>query len=756
MSSPPDYHALWLQSQEALKQAEEEKSRAEEERSRAEEERSRAEEERDRERQRTRNTTFLEFLGLCHNLFSVPLRVGIPMFSTKGSIKPPIGKACPLQFLKWEDCDIEQQKVYNSVCTYLQPFGEPAPQLFASHHALDHLGEVFSARALSSEKDLEGYERFGVEDHVHKIISELCKIPGAQEEFNLGDGVWFDNHGNDLDSTGDNNRALEPDGYPSRPDQFCIHRVNGQSTQLLTTVEYKPPHKLTVENLRTALKQPINFWEEIVNVDSVPKEGDDKLVHNAYVLTGSAIAQEYHVMLQEGLEYSYLTNGLAVVLLRVPRDTPEVVYYHLCEPKHDIKPENAHLQKPLTTIARVLCLCLMSFRSSIRDQAWRQFAKARVPEWKTSFDHTRSQIPDEELRQNPPGSEYASSESAGAPTISEYMPSSSSFEEVAGASQISTRSNTRSRAQCRPNTAQSSDPPDVDDDPEAGPSGRKRGFSELTTSSSSQSAQSPRQTTGSRQSGGGPYQHNAQFCTQKCLIGLKQGDKLDENCPNVTLHRKTGDGDHHLIDAKTLVQLINKQLDKNLDIDCTPMGNCGECGATGAPFKITCTEYGYTVVGKGTTTHLWGVVSREAEIYRFLKQAQGSAIPVFLGTIDLALTYYLHGAGRIRHMLLMGWAGEHIDGENVDKTVKREVSRSKKEIRSLGLLHGDLRWQNILWNAELNRALIIDFDASEMDPRLLKKQPKQLKRKPSRPKGALSEKVNHGEVKSEQKRLRVL
>ncbi|DAA77115.1 TPA_exp: Uncharacterized protein A8136_6881 [Trichophyton benhamiae CBS 112371] len=735
MSSPPDYRALYLQERE---------------------ERRRAEEERDRERERTRNTTFLEFLGLCHHLFSVPLRVGIPHLSTKGSINRPIGKACPLQFLKWDSCDAEQQRIYNSVCTYLQPFGEPAPRLFASRHALDHFGEVFRARALSSEKDLEGYERFGVEDHVHKIISELCKIPGAQEEFDLGDGVWFDNHGNDLDSTGDNTRDLDSDGYPSRPDQFCIHRVNGQSTHLLTTVEYKPPHKLSVENLRCALKNPINFWEEIVNVDSVPKEGKDKLVHNAYVLTGSAIVQEYHVMLQEGLEYSYLTNGLAVVLLRVPRDTPEVVYYHMCEPNEDIKPATAHLQKPLTTIARVLCLCLMSFRSPIRDQTWRQFARARVPEWTTSFDHTRSQIPDEELRQNPPDSEYTSSESVGAPTISEYMPSSSSFEEVAGESQILTRASTRSRAQCRPNTEGSSDPPDADEDPDAGPSGRKRGFSELTTSSSSQSAQSPRQTTGSRQTGGSPYQHNAQFCTQKCLLGLKQGDKLDENCPNVALHRKNGDGDHHLIDAKTLVQLINEQLDKNLDIDCTPMGNCGECGATGAPFKITCTEYGYTVVGKGTTTHLWGVVSREAEIYRFLKQAQGSAIPVFLGTIDLAMTYYLHGAGRIRHMLLMGWAGEHIDEENVDRTVRREVSKSKKEIRSLGLLHGDLRWQNILWNAELNRALIIDFDASQMDPRLAKKQPKQLKRKPSRPKGALSEKINHGEVKSERKRLRVL
>lgn len=32
----------------------------------------------------------------------------------------------------------------------------------------------------------------------------------------------------------------------------------------------------------------------------------------------------------------------------------------------------------------------------------------------------------------------------------------------------------------------------------------------------------------------------------------------------------------------------------------------------------------------------------------------GSAVPVFLGSIDLDMLYFLHGAGDIRHMLLMG------------------------------------------------------------------------------------------------------
>jgi hypothetical protein len=43
---------------------------------------------------------------------------------------------------------------------------------------------------------------------------------------------------------------------------------------------------------------------------------DEKHKHDAEQLTGSVLVQEYHVMIQEGLEYSYITTGLAFVLLR--------------------------------------------------------------------------------------------------------------------------------------------------------------------------------------------------------------------------------------------------------------------------------------------------------------------------------------------------------------------------------------------------------------------------------------------------------
>jgi hypothetical protein len=64
--------------------------------------------------------------------------------------------------------------------------------------ALEELARRFALRPISSEQGLETYERIAVEDHVRDIISELCKIPAAREEFMLGDGIWFDNHTNAL------------------------------------------------------------------------------------------------------------------------------------------------------------------------------------------------------------------------------------------------------------------------------------------------------------------------------------------------------------------------------------------------------------------------------------------------------------------------------------------------------------------------------------------------------------------------------
>ncbi|KAF4251477.1 hypothetical protein CNMCM8980_006750 [Aspergillus fumigatiaffinis] len=710
--STPDYKALYLKAEEGRKQAEERVRQ---------------------ERERNRPTTLREFIQHCHNLLWKPLRAEAPSRSTTGKISPPTGKYCPVRLRQWTDCEARQREIYESVCRYLQPTRVDARQFFAPLVALEDHGRRFARRPISSEQDLETYERLAVEDHVHDIVAELCKIPDAREEFQLGSGIWFDNHANALDEDNEMDASRSSTARPSRPDQFCIHRVDGNTSTLLTTVEYKPPHKLSAGSLREGLR-PMDFWQEVVEPDTIPTEEPKRSRYNAARLVGSAIVQEFHVMIQEGLEYSYITNGLMDVQLWVPYDDPSTLYYDLGDPSIYGTGGVGRPGAPRTRIERTLCLCLMSFRSPFRDQAWRNGARAQLPIWHTSFDSERSQIRAAGSPQHP-GVDYASSEyTSPEQTISEYLPSSSpAGSPVAKGRPVTTRSTSG----CAPSSDQHhrEDSSDSEVDPISA-AGRKRGFSQVASSPPTQRS-APRTDPKGNQSGQS-HPHIAQFCTQLCLLGLQQGGALDPDCPNVELHMIGRSDGRHQVNADNLVKKLNAQLDQDLDHNCTPIGSCGSYGA---PFKITCDTYGYTVVGKGTTSRLWKEVSREAEIYHVLQRAQGSAVPVFLGAIDLAQIYFLHGAGEIRHMLLMGWGGESVGHINPDKNIQRAISRSVKEIRSLGILHQDLRPENILWNAELKRALIIDFHRCTLDKRPGHKRLGSLKRLRSGPNERKSKRV---------------
>ncbi|OJD16703.1 hypothetical protein AJ78_03128, partial [Emergomyces pasteurianus Ep9510] len=99
--------------------------------------------------------------------------------------------------------------------------GKDAPRLFTSLLELEGLGRRYSNRKLQSEKNLEHYERTAVKDHT----SEESDVQLLNES---------------------STKNL-------KPDSFCIHRINDFINTLITTVEYKPLHKLSVENLRSGL-----------------------------------------------------------------------------------------------------------------------------------------------------------------------------------------------------------------------------------------------------------------------------------------------------------------------------------------------------------------------------------------------------------------------------------------------------------------------------------------------------------------------
>lgn len=325
---------------------------------------------------------------------------------------------------------------------------------------------------LRYEDELATYEQLAVENHVRNLLSELCNRSEAQQHFRLGKGVSFETHTNSFEAGASNDPSQR-----LRPDRFCIHHKLDGSSDVLMTVEYKPPHKLTVENLRVGLR-PMNFRDQVAQRDSIPTDKVSKLQYNAEQMVGAVLVQEYHVMICEGLEYSYVTIGLALVLLRVPLEAPDTLLYFLCEPNMEVQDDLSYRQ-PTTAIARILCLVLMSCQSHVRDNAWRKQAKSKLHTWATSFAVIRSQIPEMELQETPSGSEY---------TGSDYEPSSSTLQSP------TPKARTQVESGCAPSQTINLPPgsgSDSDSDSSQGAPEprRKRNLSQVTSSPPQQSSQ---------------------------------------------------------------------------------------------------------------------------------------------------------------------------------------------------------------------------------------------------------------------------
>jgi hypothetical protein len=87
------------------------------------------------------------------------------------------GNAC---LRPWHDFPQLQQQYFDSAYSLLCPDESSPRKLFSSRVALEDLGQTLCRRPLASEKDLESYERFAVEEKV-KDVSAVSYYPSVYE-----------------------------------------------------------------------------------------------------------------------------------------------------------------------------------------------------------------------------------------------------------------------------------------------------------------------------------------------------------------------------------------------------------------------------------------------------------------------------------------------------------------------------------------------------------------------------------------------
>ncbi|KAF1814806.1 hypothetical protein P152DRAFT_430801 [Eremomyces bilateralis CBS 781.70] len=648
--------------------------------------------------------TLQQYLETCHSVYLAIQVVTNRSLTTQGETTNPTGRIFPRQIIPWDDFAMRQEEIWNALSVG-DLFSTPA---FPSKHQMDYVKSML--KPISSEIGLRYFEHVVVENAVQNLMDRAYTDPLLRRNLDLQGSVTFESHTN-LGTTDDpisqpmehmplgggssdvvasafiperptaSNTRRKARGRGNRADQFCIYRTTGGQKVPALAIEYKAPHKLTVDEIITGLESEIQPERDVINHDG---RGFD---FTAKRLTAAVITQLFSYMIGKSIRYGYVCTGQALVFLHIP-DDPSIVYYSVCLPDQDVMDDD-ETRLHRTAVAQVLAFILQALRASPPTQSWQDETET-LGLWAVEYDDILKDIPaTERKRKEPRASPYKPQRWKG-------------FK----------RSPVRTRSRCQqPNP--SAGPSEEDDDPPSptpNPS-RTDGKAAPSRGTSSHGGGNQGQHRGNQQQSGPATKSDIQsrpFCSQNCLLGLAYGGPTDENCLNADYH-----GQEH-ISRLEFLRLIRDQLatDRGSDADCTPLYLSG---ARGSLFKVRLSSHGYTLVAKGVEGLDRALLQHENEMYNRLRPIQGKHVPVCLDRIDLVRPYY-YDCGVYVHFMFLSWAGQPLF-DCVDQDLKPgindAVSTMLKAVHKLGVLHRDAEPRNILYNTNSGKLMLVDFERAE-------------------------------------------
>ncbi|KAK0703513.1 hypothetical protein B0T26DRAFT_731697 [Lasiosphaeria miniovina] len=709
-----------------LRELEEVKAREEEAKAREEEAKvreARERQEKERLHLENRRTTLNEYLGNCHSLLYDSLRLADASISSTGFTNV-LGKYYPKQLRPWTEFEtvlLPQHFGFMSrICGEKRRFHQKSTTM--------DLGAVIARRAAGNENEIEYFEKLAVEEPVAEIVGVLATDEEARVAYDFT-GFRFSGNLRELTQTsnwsgmiegetseggseqrrqaGPNKRlaleqkhkhpTIQPDGIGLRT------RTDGGQTQAFV-YDYKAAHKVATEHLRSAVAKEHLFREVVTRVNGVKLSRDTKVQHReeAEAFIAMALTQVFDYMITYGISYGYIAAGRSLLLLYVDRNDPQTLYCHPCLPADDVGELTGDWTDRLsrTAVAQLASFCLLSFQSeALRGPSLLttlSMAETTLQKWPEPYEDAAY-----------PGLkpvESSSTQSSSAP--SSQASDGSEFES--DAEPTGRKVGLRPRSSCKPASmlpqGDEDDEDDEEDYPEYDPSqslpANKRKDGPSSGSEDEDIAIVDSAPT-------------RQYCTQACLLGLKRRKDLDENCPNILLHRSDGSS-RHPVNADQFTDLVKQQLLRDPYWKCQIVDFWSKRGAIGWLFKLELIPYGYTFVGKGTLGCHLGRLKHEGQVYARLDDLQGELVPVHLGLVRLDPGYILPGFKFVVHMMLMSWAGETPDASVED--VKTLRDKSLTAILRKGVDPMDHYSGNFLWNAERRCIMIIDFDRALLFP----------------------------------------
>ncbi|KAK2809105.1 hypothetical protein FQN50_004159 [Emmonsiellopsis sp. PD_5] len=691
-------------------QREEEGRRLEEEGRRLEEEvRRREEEQRRREKAEalaanSESTTLSLFLRGCHELLLAITIVTDPTQTTQGPVTKPTNRKVPSLIAIWDSFNGDQAEVWDTLDSYPSFL---TGKLFPSKHQLDYVRQLINP--ITSEWDLRYYERDTVENQVRMIVDKIVENEAVRGAFGLQGPVTFESHTNlgrpeenslsegvqpmpgdpmpevrppTRGERGTQRSTGQPAGTAGQADRFCIYRQDGSEHIPAIAIEYKAPHKLTRAEMAMGLLKEIRPAQDVINQES------DDVEFCCRRLVAAVITQLFSYMVRKGVRYGYVCTGEAFIFVHIP-DDPSSVRCALCIPDLDVQgTDDSDIR--LTAVAQVLAFTVIALKSPPVPQQWCDDV-SRLDVWPVEYS--------EILAQTPPAARPKHTSPAYRGRRPRDLPSLTMSLRSGGC-----RPPKRDR---RPTSSPSPSPPSSPSLAPSRPARTGRGGSVQ----SGKSREAPggkisrtRQTSNVIEP---PAIKSRPYCSQKCLLALRDRGSLDSLCPNYHDHRKSR------INVEGFRSRVQTQLatDRGPDADCRPLYKAGSCGAL---FKVRLSSHGYTLVAKGVEYGHRHRLEHEMQVYNRLQDLQGDCIPVCLGVVQLASEYpYYFDEGIYTHMLFLSWAGESVQESTTSSQaadVSSMVSNALRAIHLKGVLHGDAEMRNVLWNPTYQRVMLVDFE----------------------------------------------
>ncbi|KID62983.1 serine/threonine protein kinase, partial [Metarhizium brunneum ARSEF 3297] len=303
-----------------------------------------------------------QYLETCHSLHLAIEVVTNRSLTTQGETTHPTGRIFPRRIIPWDDFAMRQEEIWNDL-SISELFCEPA---YPSNHQMEYVRSLL--KPFSSEVGLRDFERDVVENAVQN--ARICPEAGASSQV-----------------------PSQSEGNGQSGGSFCIYRTSECRNVPALAIEYKAPHKLSLDEIITGLEAEVQPERDVINKDS------QGFVLTARRLAAAVVTQLFSYMIGKGIQFGYICTGQALVLLHIPND-PSTVYFSVCVPNQDVMDDDETSLR-CTAVAQVFAFILQALHARPPPQMWHDAAET-LGIWTVEYDDILRDIPPSERKRKEP------------------------------------------------------------------------------------------------------------------------------------------------------------------------------------------------------------------------------------------------------------------------------------------------------------------------------------------------------------------